>query len=125
MTALEIVGIISIILISVFSLIGIIVSIPLVKLLIRIKKLAEKLETSLFPVVDNLNQTVLKLNNEIAGINEITQNVSSIILQLEKVIKLARILVTSPVIKIISTFAGVMHAMANEEKNKKERSKEG
>lgn len=125
MTSLEIVGIISIILISVFALIGIIISIPLVKLLIRIKSLAEKLEKNLFPVVENLNQTVSKLNSEIASINEITQNVGSIILQLEKVIKLARILVTSPVIKIISTFAGVMQAMSNDAKNNKEKTKEG
>ncbi len=124
MTSLEIVGIISIILISVFSLIGIIISVPLIKLLIRIKKLAEKLENSLFPVVDNLNHTVSKLNSEIASINEITQNVGSIILQLEKVIKLARILVTSPVIKIISTFSGMMQAMASDGKNKKDKSKE-
>ncbi|MDD3520477.1 MAG: hypothetical protein PHU65_04480 [Actinomycetota bacterium] len=125
MTSLEIVGIISIILISVFSLIGIIVSVPLVKLLIRVKKLAEKLETSLFPVVDNLNQTVSKLNSEIGSINEITQSVSSIVLQLQKVVKLARILVTSPVIKVISTFAGMMQAVSNESKNNKEKSKEG
>ncbi len=125
MTSLEIVGIISIILISVFALAGIIISIPLVKLLIKIRKLAEKLDTSLFPVVENLNQTVSKLNSEIGSINEITQNVSSIVLQLEKVIKLARILVTSPVIKIISTFAGIMQAMSNDEKNIKDKSKEG
>jgi molecular chaperone GrpE (heat shock protein) len=98
--------------------------VPLIKLLIRIKKLAEKLENSLFPVVDNLNHTVSKLNSEIASINEITQNVGSIILQLEKVIKLARILVTSPVIKIISTFSGMMQAMASDGKNKKDKSKE-
>lgn len=124
MTSLEIVGLISIILISVFSLIGIIISIPLIKLLVRIKKLAEKLENSLFPVVDNLNQTVSRLNSEIVSINEITQNVGSIILQLEKVIKLARIVVTSPVIKIISTFAGMMQAMTNEGKSRKDKSKE-
>ena len=42
----------------------------------------------------------------------------------KKVIKLARILVTSPVIKIISTFAGMMQAMGNEDKNKKDKSKQ-
>ncbi|HHT78264.1 MAG TPA: hypothetical protein GXZ93_00445 [Actinobacteria bacterium] len=124
MTSLEVVGIISIILISVFALVGIIISIPLVKLLIRIKSLAEKLEKNLFPVVENLNQTVSRLNSEIASINDITQNVGSIILQVEKVIKLARVLITSPVIKIISTFAGVMQAMSDT-KNNKEKTKEG
>ena len=45
-------------------------------------------------------------------------------LQLEKIVKLARILITSPIIKIISTFAGLIQAMTSEEKNTKEKTKE-
>ena len=120
MTSLEIVGIISIILISAFSIIGIIISVPLFKMLVRLKQTAEKINNSLMPIVDDLNVTVKKLNDEIGTIGQLTQSVSSIVIQLEKIIKLARILITNPVIKIISATAGFMNTMSKDSKKSKE-----
>ncbi|MDD5660032.1 MAG: hypothetical protein PHR39_08515 [Actinomycetota bacterium] len=114
MTSIEIVGLIAIILISVFSLIGIIVSIPLFKVLIRLKQTAEKINNSLMPITEELNVTVKKLNEEIENIGQLTKSAGSIVEQLEKVIKLARILISSPIIKIISTTAGFVNAMTKD-----------
>ena len=124
MTSLEIVGIISIILISVFSIIGIIVSVPLFKMLVRLKQTAEKINDSLMPIAGDLSITVKKLNDEIGTIGALTQSVSSIVEQLEKIIKLARILITNPVVKIVSAAAGFMNAMSKDSKNNKETNKE-
>jgi len=122
MTAIEIVGIISIILISVFSLIGIIISVPLFKMLVRLKNTAEKINDSIMPIAEDLNITVKKLNDEIGSIGGLTESVSSIVQQLEKVTKLARLLITSPVVKIVSTAAGFMSAMSkNSNKNKEDK----
>lgn len=120
MTSLEIVGIISIILISAFSIIGIIISVPLFKMLVRLKQTAEKINNSLMPIVDDLNVTVKKLNDEIGSIGQLTQSAGSIVEQLEKIIKLARILITNPVIKIVSATAGFMNAMSKDSKKSKE-----
>ena len=114
MTSIEIVGLIAIILISVFSLIGIIVSVPLFKVLIRLKQTAEKINNSLMPITEELNVTVKKLNEEIENIGQLTKSAGSIVEQLEKVIKLARILISSPIIKIISTTAGFVNAMTKD-----------
>jgi len=121
MSSLEIVGIISIILISVFSLIGIIISVPLFKMLVRLRQTAEKINNNLMPIVEELNLTVKKLNDEIGAIEQLTQSVASIVMQLEKIVKLARILITNPLIKIISATAGFMSTMSkdsNANKNK-------
>ena len=119
MTSLEILGLIAIILISVFSLIGIIVSVPLMKLLSRIRVLAENLNESIIPIIGNLKNTVEKLNNEIGEINEATKSATSIISELEKIVKLARVVVTSPAIKVISTLAGIVGTFSKEiDKNK-------
>ncbi|MHB1275980.1 MAG: hypothetical protein ACYCXQ_07290 [Candidatus Humimicrobiaceae bacterium] len=119
MTSIEIVGIISIILISVFSVIGIIISVPLFKMIVRLKNTAEKINESIMPIAEDLNVTVKKLNDEIGSIGNLTQNVGSIVEQLEKIIKLARILITSPIVKIISTAAGFMSAISKDpNKNK-------
>lgn len=121
MSSLEIVGIISIILISVFSLIGIIISVPLFKMLVRLRQTAEKINNNLMPIVEELNLTVKKLNDEIGAIEQLTQSVASIVMQLEKIVKLVRILITNPLIKIISATAGFMSTMSkdsNANKNK-------
>jgi molecular chaperone GrpE (heat shock protein) len=125
MTSLEILGLITIILVSIFSLIGIIVSVPLIKLLSRIRVLAENLTESILPVIENLKNTVEKLNSEISEINEITKSASSIVSELEKIVKLARVVVTSPVIKIISAFAGIISTFSKESDKTKSRIKEG
>ncbi|HEY5500662.1 MAG TPA: hypothetical protein VIK09_01610 [Candidatus Humimicrobiaceae bacterium] len=119
MTSIEIVGMISIILISVFSVIGIIISVPLFKMIVRLKNTAEKINDSIMPIAEDLNRTVKKLNDEIGTIGNLTESISSIVEQLGKIIKLARILITSPVVKIVSTAAGFMSAMSkNPNKNK-------
>ena len=118
MTSIEIVGIISIILISVFSVIGIIISVPLFKMLVRLKNTAEKINKSIMPIAEDLNITIKKLNDEIGTMGNLTQSVSSIVEQLEKVIKLTRILVTSPVVKIISTAAGFMRGISKDPNKK-------
>lgn len=122
MTSLEIVGLVAIILISAFSIIGIVVSIPLFKLINRLKFLAGKLNESLVPIVEKLNNTVSHLNSEINSISELTQNVSSIVEQLEKIIRLARIILTNPIIKLIS--AGVGLASGVKKARGKEKSQE-
>jgi predicted PurR-regulated permease PerM len=104
---LEITGLVAIILISTFAVVGIVVAIPIVKLLNRIRSLVEKLNRSLIPVIEKLNNTVTHLNSEISSISNLTQSVASIVEQLEKIIRLARIVVTSPIIKLISTGIGL------------------
>ncbi|OQA21132.1 MAG: hypothetical protein BWY60_00830 [Actinobacteria bacterium ADurb.Bin346] len=107
MTSLEIVGIVAIVLISAFAIIGIIVAVPLFKLINKVKFMADKLSQSLVPVVEKLNGTITHLNTELGSISELTQSVSSIVEQLEKVIRLARIIITNPIIKLISAGVGV------------------
>ena len=107
MSAIEITGIIAIILISAFAIVGIIVAVPLFRLINRVRFLADKLSISLIPMVEKLNNTVSHLNSEISSISELTQSVGSIVEQLEKIIRLARIIVTNPIIKIISAGVGV------------------
>jgi len=91
---------------SAFAVVGIIVAIPVVKLLNRIRSLLEKLNESLIPVIEKLNNTVTHLNSEISSISNLTQSVGSIVEQLEKIIRLARIVITSPIIKLITTGIG-------------------
>ena len=124
MTSIEIVGIISIILISVFSVIGIIISVPLFKMLVRLKNTAEKINDSIMPIAQDLNITVKKLNDEIGTIGNLTQSVSSIVQQLEKIIKIASLLVASPIVKIVSTAAGLMSAFSKDTNKNKENQKE-
>lgn len=107
MTSLEIVGLVAIILISAFAITGIIIAIPLFKLINRIKFLSEKLNESLIPMVEKLNSTVSHLNSEISSLSELTQSVSSIVLQLEKIIRLARVIITNPIVKLISAGVGI------------------
>jgi len=104
---LEITGLVAIILISAFAVVGIIVAIPIVRLINRIRFLVEKLNESLIPVVEKLNNTVSGLNSEIGSISELTQSAGSIVAQLEKIVRLARIIITSPIIKVISTGIGL------------------
>ncbi len=122
MTSLEIVGLIAIILISALAIIAIVIAVPLFKLINKIRFLAGKLNESLIPTVEKLNDTVTNLNTEVSSITDLTQSVSSIVEQLEKVIRLARVLVTSPIIKIISTSAGLISGLtkADTEKNNEE-----
>ena len=112
MTSLEIVGLVAIILISAFAIVAIIVAVPLFKLLNKIKFLAGKLNDSLVPVVEKLNDTITNLNTEVSSITDLTQSISSIVEQLEKVIRLARILITSPIIKLISASAGIISGLS-------------
>ena len=107
MSSLEITGLVAIILISAFAVVGIIVAIPIVSLVNRIRLLVEKLNESLIPLVENLNNTVAGLNSEISSISELTQSAGSIVDQLEKIIRLARIIITGPIIKLISTGIGL------------------
>ena len=107
MSPMEITGIVAIILMSTFAVVAIIVAVPLFRLINRVKFLAEKLNISLIPMVEKLNTTVSHLNSEISSIGELTQSVSSIVEQLEKIIRLARIILTNPIIKLISAGAGV------------------
>ena len=110
MSAIEITGIVAIILMSAFSIVAIIVAVPLFRLINRVRFLAEKLNISLIPMVEKLNTTVSHLNSEISSISELTQSVGSIVEQLEKIIRLARIILTSPIIKLISVGAGVTNS---------------
>ena len=107
MSPLEITGFVAISLISAFAVVGIIVAIPIVRLVNRMRFLVQKLNESLIPVVEKLNNTVTHLNSEISSISELTQSVGSIVAQLEKIIRLARIIITSPIIKLISTGIGL------------------
>lgn len=120
MSSLEITGLVAIILISAFAVVGIIVAIPIFRLVNRIRFLVEKLNESLIPLVENLNNTISHLNSEISSISQLTQSAGSIVAQLEKIIRLARIIITNPIIKLISTgigFAGGIKKVAG--KNKK------
>lgn len=124
MSSLEIVGLVAIILISAFAVAGIIVAIPLFKLINRIKSMAGKLNESLIPLVEKLNDTVDSLNVEVSSIADLTQSISSIVEQLEKIIRLARILVTSPLIKIISASAGLISSLSKDTAEGEEGEKE-
>jgi len=106
-SAIEITGLVAIILMSAFAIVAIIVAVPLFRLINRARLLAEKLNISLIPMVEKLNTTVSHLNSEISSISELTQSVGSIVEQLEKIIRLARIIITNPLIKLISAGAGV------------------
>ena len=120
MSPLEITGLVAIILISAFAVVGIIVAIPIVKLLNRIRSIVEKLNESLIPVIEKLNNTVTHLNSEISSIGDFTQSIGSIVEQIEKIIKLARIVITVPVIKLISAgigLAGGIKKIAGKDKN--------
>jgi len=117
---LEVTGLVAIILLSAFAVVAIIVAIPIVRLINRMRLLVQKLNESLIPVVEKLNNTVTHLNIEIGSISELTQSASSIVVQLEKIIRLARIIITSPIIKIISTgvgLAGGIKKVAGKDKN--------
>jgi len=111
MTPLEIVGIVAIILISAFAIAAIIIAIPLFKLINKIKYLVEKLNESLVPTTEKLKETITNLNTEVSSIVDLTQSISSIVEQLEKIIRLARVLLTSPIIKIISTSAAFVSSL--------------
>ena len=120
MSPLEITGLVGILLISASAVVGIIVAIPIVRLVNRMRFLVEKLNESLVPVVEKLNNTVSGLNSEIGSISELTQSVGSIVAQLEKIIRLAGIIITSPIIKLISTgigLAGGIKKIASKNKN--------
>ena len=128
MSPLEITGLVAIILISVFALLGIILAVPIFKLVNRIRLLVEKLSESLILMVEKLNNTVSHLNSEISSINELTQSAGSIVSQFEKIIRLARIIITNPIIKLISTgidFAGgIKKAVGKNNKNNSSKEKE-
>ena len=113
MTSLEIVGLVAIILISAFAVVAIIVAIPLFRLLNRVRSMADKLSQSLIPMVEKLNDTISHLNTEVGSLADLTQSISSIVEQLEKIIRLARIVVTSPIVKLISASAGIINGMKN------------
>ena len=120
MSPLEITGLVSIILISAFAVVAIIVAILIVRLVNRMRFLVEKLNESLIPVVEKLNNTISHLNSEISSISELTQSAGSIVAQLEKIIRLARIVLTGPIIKLISTgigFASGIKKIAGKNKN--------
>jgi hypothetical protein len=104
---LEITGLVAIILMSAFAVVGIIVAIPLFKLINRFRFLTEGLNETLIPVVEKLNNTVTHLNSEIDSIGEITQSAGSIVKQVEMVTRLARVVVTTPIIKVISAGIGL------------------
>ena len=132
MSAIEITGIVAIILMSAFAIVGIIIAVPLFRLINRVRFLADKLSISLIPMVEKLNNTVSHLNSEISSISELTQSVSSIVEQLEKIIRLARIIITNPIIKLISAGVGVADSVkkaANQNKkpdiNKARKNPEG
>ena len=128
MSPLEITGLVAIIVISAFALLGIIVAIPIFRLVNRIRLLVEKLSESLILMVEKLNNTVSNLNSGISSINELTQSAGSIVNQFEKIIRLARIIVTNPIIKLISTgigFAdGIKKAVGKNNKNNFSKEKE-
>ena len=111
MSSLEITGLVAIILISAFAVVGIIVAIPIFRLVNRMRFLVQKLNESLVPMVEKLNNTVSHLNGEISSISELTQSAGSIVAQLEKIIRLARIIITGPIIKLISTGIGLANGI--------------
>jgi len=111
LSSVEIIGLIAVSLISAFAVVGIIVAIPLFRLINRTRLLVEKLSKSLVPMVEKLNSTVSHLNSEIGSINELTQSAGSIVKQFEKIIRIARIIITTPIIKIVSTGMGIAYGM--------------
>lgn len=111
MTSLEIVGLVAIILISAFAVVAVIVAIPLFRLLNRVRFMADNLSESLVPMVEKLNDTITHLNTEVGSITDLTQSIASVVEQLEKVVRLARIVVTSPIVKLISASAGLISGM--------------
>ena len=121
MSLLEITGLVAIILISAFAVVGIIVAVPMFRLVNRTRLLVENLNGSLIPIVENLNNTVSHLNSEIGSINGITQSAGSIAGNIEKIIGLATIIITSPIIRLIKTgigFAdGIKKAIGKNNKN--------
>ena len=126
MSPLEITGLVAIILISAFAVVGIIVAIPIFRLVNRTRFLVENLNESLVPIVENLNNTVSHLNSEIGSINGITQSASLIVGNIEKIIRLATIIITSPIIRLIKTGIGFAYGMkkAVSKNNKNNSSKE-
>ena len=120
MTSLEIVGLVAIILISAFAVVAIIVAIPLFRLLNKVRFMADRLSESLIPMVEKLNDTITHLNTEVGSITDLTQSISSIVEQLEKIIRLARILVTSPLVKLISASAGLISGLGKTGKDQEE-----
>ena len=126
MSSLEITGLVAIILISAFAVVGIIVAIPIFRLLNRMRFLVQKLNESLIPMVEKLNNTVSHLNSEISSISELTQSAGSTAQQIEKIIRLVRIIITSPIIKLISTGIGLADGIKKiAGKNKKNNSNKG
>ncbi|MDD5622926.1 MAG: hypothetical protein PHQ09_07210 [Actinomycetota bacterium] len=125
MTSLEIVGIIAIILISTFAIAGIIIAVPLFRLINKVKFMAGKLNESLIPAAEKLNDAVDGLKTEISSIADLTQSISSIVEQLEKVVRLVRVLVTSPIIKIISASAGLISGLSKSKASTEDKNKEG
>ena len=113
MTSLEIVGLVAIILISAFAVIAIIVAIPLFRLLNKVRFMADRLSESLIPMVGKLNDTVTHLNTEVGSLTDLTQSISSII-------RLARVLITSPLIKLISASAGIISGLGKTGKGQEE-----
>src|SRR5450830_938748 len=100
----------------------------IVRLVNRTRLLVEKLSESLIPMVENLDSMVYHLNSEIGSINELTQSAGSIVKQFEKIIRLARIIVTTPIIKIVSTGMGfaysIKKAVGKNNKNNSSKEKE-
>jgi len=84
MTLLEAAGLVAIIFIFGFAVAGIIVAIPLFRLLNRVKILAEILNDSLIPIIEKLNTTVTNLDAEISSISDLTQSMSSIVKTVRK-----------------------------------------
>jgi predicted PurR-regulated permease PerM len=118
-SSLEIIGLVAVILISVFAVVGIIVAIPIFRLLNRTRILVEKLNGSLVPMVDKLNDTITHLNGEISSINEITQSAGSIVGNIEKIIGLATVIITSPIIKLIRTGIGFVEGIKKQQIRRK------
>ena len=120
MTSLEIVGLVAIILISALAIVAIIVAVPLFRLLNKVRFMADKLSESLVPMVEKLNDTITHLNTEVGSITDLTQSIASIVEQLEKIVRLARIVVTSPIVKLISASAGIINGIkkSNQEDEK-------
>ncbi len=110
MTSLEIVGLVAVILMSAFAIVAIAVAVPLFRLLSRANNIIGSINNKIDPLVEDLNSIVSNMNSEVSSINDITRSASSIVEQLEKVVKLARIILTSPIIKVISTTAGIFGA---------------
>jgi hypothetical protein len=109
MTLLEIAGLVTIIFIFGFAAAGIIVAMSLFRLLNRVKFLAENLNGSLIPIITKLNTTAANMDIEISSVGDLRQNITSLIKQLEKIVSLTRVLLTSPIVKLISTSADLVN----------------